>query len=466
MSLPNYENNSPWLEQIKRTRPLTPLTKHLTTDVIIVGAGIAGVATAYFTLRDTDKKVIVLEADKVAHGATGHNAGQVVAYFERSFSSIIKEFGKDMALQGLRDVESGWKLIDQIYAETAIDAPLSQFTGYGGCTNTRQVLKHLQNNAYRIEGGLAVGPVFIDEEVLKKGVIPEEYKGMYTPAKKQEILDLLETDDPKYIAALGSKKGCLNSALFTEQLFSYLLKKYPRRLQLFEHSPVRSVRLHKDRVDAFCPPHTVSAEKIVLCTNGFEKFKIENHGGPNINAEFHHMIEGSIGYMAAYRTGSGHPPTAISYFPVEESDDESIKTADAAPYFYLTRRLHYMGTTEEPDLICIGGPEKVVTDTTVYSKHHNYPIDAHKNIHGFLKQSFRGAPKDEGSYAFLWHGLMGYTPNGIRRVGPEPHNPLLLYNLGCNGIGILPSIFAGERIAKILRGDALAPSIWDVPKDH
>ena len=53
-------NHSPWIKQLNRTRPVVPLGEDLKTEVVIVGGGIAGVITAYFTLRDTDKNVVLL----------------------------------------------------------------------------------------------------------------------------------------------------------------------------------------------------------------------------------------------------------------------------------------------------------------------------------------------------------------------------------------------------------------------
>ena len=64
-------------------------------------------------------------------------------------------------------------------------------------------------------------------------------------------------------------------------------------------------------------------------------------------------------------------------------------------------------------------------------------------------------------YDFAWHGLMGYTKDKIRLVGFEPRNPVLMYNLGCNGVGFLPSIAGGLRIARLHQGQALEPSIFD-----
>jgi glycine/D-amino acid oxidase-like deaminating enzyme len=64
-------------------------------------------------------------------------------------------------------------------------------------------------------------------------------------------------------------------------------------------------------------------------------------------------------------------------------------------------------------------------------------------------------------YEYRWHGLMGYTPGLIRVVGRHPRHPALLYNLGCHGVGFLPSLSGGERIARLLAGHTLPPSIFD-----
>jgi glycine/D-amino acid oxidase-like deaminating enzyme len=59
---------------------------------------------------------------------------------------------------------------------------------------------------------------------------------------------------------------------------------------------------------------------------------------------------------------------------------------------------------------------------------------------------------------------LGYTTSGIRLIGKEPNNPRLLYNVGCNGIGIMPSIYGAKRISQILNGIDLPVSIFD-PKE-
>ena len=73
--------------------------------MVVVGAGIAGVATAFFVLRETGRSVLLVERDRVARGATGRNAGQLTTYFERPLSDIANEFGVERAVAAQRGIE-------------------------------------------------------------------------------------------------------------------------------------------------------------------------------------------------------------------------------------------------------------------------------------------------------------------------------------------------------------------------
>jgi glycine/D-amino acid oxidase-like deaminating enzyme len=56
---------------------------------------------------------------------------------------------------------------------------------------------------------------------------------------------------------------------------------------------------------------------------------------------------------------------------------------------------------------------------------------------------------------------MGYNDSGSRVVGAHPRHQRVLYNLGCNGVGFLPSIYGGHRLSQVLAGEQLPPSIFD-----
>jgi glycine/D-amino acid oxidase-like deaminating enzyme len=455
-------NESPWLFELRRKRPVSFLVDDMHTNVAIVGGGIAGVVTAYCILKHTTHTVVLLEAHKIAHGATGHNAGQVASYFETPFEDIVKEFGLKMAYEGQAAVESAWGLLEQIYEEAKLETPLLQFSGYAGCSSYEEVLSHLKDIAYHRQYGDSKESILIAAETDVVQQIPHEYKDCYTLVPQRDILALLETTNTKYIAALVKRKGCLNSALFTEELVGYLLSTYADRFTLAEHTPVDDLILkeHTAVLAVHSQKKFVVADHVILCTNGFEYINIINTTNEiDIDTKFHHLVRGAVGYMAGYLEERDHPPTAISYLPDTVSSNDA---RDAEPYYYLTRRPFEYETNEQHNLICIGGPEIYLDDTTAYQKDtHSFKVDAEHDMKNFLKSNYRYAPKKDISFTFLWHGLMGYTPNGIRCVGFEPCNPVLLYNLGCNGVGILPSIYGAKRIAQLLAGETLVPSIFD-----
>lgn len=452
-------NNSPWLAQLKRTRPVDRLVSNLTTDVAIIGGGIAGVSTAYFILKHTDKAVALIEADKIAHGATGHNAGQLVSYFERPFADIVNEFGLELAAKAQEAIESSWILLEEICQEAQLQTPTYQFTGYAGCSDLDEILAHLENNAYRIKVGLIPYLIAIADNAPCLNKIPHEYKPLYTLLPQKDILALLETDDERYIAVLSARKGCMNSALFCEELIGYLLTKFQGRFVLAEHAPVTTVTLDKNGGTLAVDDKVVTAKRIVLCTNGFEKITIINNHGKEIDTKFHALVHGYIGYMAGYLEELDKPPAAISYLPSHTNVTNKPYTAD--PYFYLTRRPYEVEKNQKHNLVTVGGPEVSVEDTKDYNHDFVYPEDVAQAIDIFIHRTYKHAPVADINYTFRWHGLMGYTPNGIRLIGPEPRNPLLLYNLGCNGIGLLPSIYGGKRIAHIVAGEKVEPMIFD-----
>jgi hypothetical protein len=47
-------------------------------------------------------------------------------------------------------------------------------------------------------------------------------------------------------------------------------------------------------------------------------------------------------------------------------------------------------------------------------------------------------------------------------IGSDPAYSQLLYNLGCNGVGILPSLCGAKKISDILLGKPMQPSMFDV----
>jgi len=445
---------SPWIAQLKQARSVQALDRDRTAGVAIVGGGIAGVSTAYHLLQETKQEVILLEADRVAHGATGHNAGQAVSYFERPFPDLAEEFGLEMAAAGQRAILGAWGILEEMYRTAGLTTPLWRFTGYAGFTDKDQVLRRLEAVALMDAAGLPPEPVLVAREPGLLPCIPGSLRRYCSEVPHARILDALETRDTSYCAASGAEKGCLNSALFCEELVGYLLAKYPDRFILAEISPVSRITVQDDGLSLWVGPHSVRAGKAVLCTNGFTGYLVTDSSG-QVRMDPRELVRGIVGSMSGYSQKNDGEPAAIRYY-------STGTLHHSEPYYYLTRRLYGTGR-DHISLISVGGPEIPIPPGTPYHRQHSYLPGAHEELDRFLSATFREDLADLRP-RFTWHGLMGYTPGDVRIIGPDPDIPDLLYNLGCNGVGILPSIYGGKRIADHLNGTVLEPSIFDHPK--
>jgi len=346
-----------------------------------------------------------------------------------------------------------------MYTEAGLDIPLSRFESYAGLSSKEQVLGHLENDYLRRKGGLHTKVVEICEDAEFIHEIPEKYHDHLALVSREEIAIKLETFDPQYIAVLSSQKGVMNSALFCQELVVYLLSTYPERLALYEHSPVGKVVVHKEGVVLDVGLHTFKCKNVVLCTNGFENLNLITPEGLAVNTRFHHNVHGIVAFMSAYLEPHTGMPAAISYY---QREDKGLTDNPGDPYFYVTRRSYEHEKEEKHNLVCIGGPDYALEHLSTYDRNLDFSEKAKDQIDAFVRHTYD--KKETLEYLFMWHGVMGYTKNLLRMVGPDPSFSHLYYNLGCNGVGLLPSIFAGNKVARQVKGEEFEPSIFDIPR--
>ena len=97
-----------------------PLLGDRTADVVVVGAGYAGLSSA-IELAERGFSVIVLEADRICSGASGRNGGQAIVGFacgqepfEQQLGQVQARLAWDMSLESVQ-------LIDERIAKFQID---------------------------------------------------------------------------------------------------------------------------------------------------------------------------------------------------------------------------------------------------------------------------------------------------------------------------------------------------------
>ena len=446
---------SPWIAQLAPDGERRPLSEELSTDVVVVGAGIAGISTVFWTLRNTDLDVVVLERDRVGRGATGRNAGQLTTYFERPLVSIAAEFGEALACEAQEGIEGAHDLLDVMVAESDVTVRVERFTGHMGLYALNHALVHLGNSLIRHRNGIRVETCVLSEDAEWLGDVPAELAPFYEVVPQRRINELLETTDPHFRGVLSNPAGCANSGLLVQQVLRDLQSRYPSRMHYRDSTPVDRVVVGDGGVTVHAGGHRVTASSVVLCTNGFDDHVVLDHEGRAVELVKEQRVVGTIGYMAAFAEETPRSPAAMSYI-------RNTEIGGATPYVYVTRRT-YDRADDVVTLTCLGGPEWPIEEP--WLPELPFPGGLLQEMDDTMRPLAQPDRPPGQPYDFAWHGLMGYSDGRIRVVGRHPGHPSLFYNFGCNGIGFLPSVFGGERVSRMLAGEQLGPSIFDPRPD-
>lgn len=448
-------NHSPWVEQLDQTIDFPGLVSHEKTDIVVIWAGIAGVSTAYQILTQTDLTVTLLEAKKIARGATGHNAGQVVLYFEKPFQDIVREYGLEKAIAGQKALFQWFDILLEMAEKIGMREQIETCVWYMGVRSMIELTRHLENKYLRDAGGAQFDAIFVDQHWSAIHELPLKFQELVMVVDQAFIREKLETNE-YFPVMLTSRKACANSALFCQNALQYLMKHFKKRLQIHEHSPVTEIRLYPDRAnEVWIDQFKIDAIDVVLCTNGFEQFHIVDLHHPSSRERdkiFHKNVHGLVWYMAGFLAPL-KKASAISYYPDALPEDWRSDR-----YFYVTRRT-YEKDGKKDSLICVGGPDSLIPSETHYDETNHDPKESYDQIQSFMKK-YRTEEIPE-KFPYTWHGLMGYTHTGLRYIGQDPSTPHLWYNLGCNGVGIVWSVYGGWKIGKILSWNTFPPSIFD-----
>lgn len=240
-------NESYWASTISHDEPKT-LHKALGVDIAIVGAGLLGISTAYHLNRlFPEKKVVILEAARVANGASGRNAGAVTPMNARSVFESIK-------LRSRRQ---------KPLSESHLN--LWKKTMYGMGLMEEIVKRH------QIRCGLAKGGS------LKLAVSQKDSESMSRYAEKASELGITVRflDSREYRRMIDAEGYCgalhypgdlhVNSAQYVSGLAGVIKK---NGVDLYEESPIFKIEEGR-KCRLLTPRGQVTAETVVLATNAY-----------------------------------------------------------------------------------------------------------------------------------------------------------------------------------------------------
>ncbi|MCG9711624.1 FAD-binding oxidoreductase [Shewanella insulae] len=382
--------NSYYNATIKQETHYPSLEGELDVDVVIIGAGFTGVATA-LELAERGVKVAVLEANKVGWGATGRNGGQVTGSLSGD-NAMVKQLRNRIGHEAEEFVWNlrwrGHEIIKKRVAKYEIDCDLK----FG----------HL-HTAYKPAHMAEMQATY--EEGLRRGMGDE-----LTLLAKADIPDYLDT--PLYHGGLLNRRNmhlhsvnlCIGEARAAEA----------NGALIFEGSQVLDIRDDK-RVTVTTDKGRITANCAVLAGNAYHRLARNKLKGM--------LFPASLGNCATVR--------------LDSQLAKQLNPHDLAVYdsrFVLD----YYRMTADNRLMFGGG--------TNYSGRDSKDVAA--ELRPALERTF---PRLKGvEIEFDWTGMAGIVVNRIPQLGKVSEH--LFYCQGYSGHGVASSHIMGEIMSQAVQG--------------
>ena len=181
-----------WFEG-RDTPARPPLDRDIAADVVVVGAGIAGLTTALLLERE-GMDVVVLEMRHVAAGATGYNTAKLSSLHGLTYTQLERSLGRDGARLYGEANEAGVARVFELADELGIDCDLARKPNYTYSEDAAEV-DELREEA-RLAAELGLPASYVDELDLPFGV-----------AGAVRFDDQAEFNPVKYVDGLAAALG-------------------------------------------------------------------------------------------------------------------------------------------------------------------------------------------------------------------------------------------------------------------
>lgn len=117
-----------WTESIE-IRKREPLPGDMEAPAVVIGAGLAGILTAYF-LKQEGIRAVVLEADRIGSGQTKNTTAKITSQHNRVYDWLIRTFGYRMAEHYASANEAAIGEYERLVQEKGIDCGFCRCPAY------------------------------------------------------------------------------------------------------------------------------------------------------------------------------------------------------------------------------------------------------------------------------------------------------------------------------------------------
>lgn len=371
-----------------RSRPLQcpQLNEDIESHVCVIGAGLAGLATAY-GLAERGKTVTLLESRTIGFGASGRNGGFVLAGYAASPKDIIRKVGLETAQELYGLTQNAQKLIRKRAQE--LDIPCDIVDGHLK-TSMYDDPSSLQTSAEFLQKNFGENIEFWARDKVRAGCKTEQYyDGLFFP-------DYFHMHPLNY--ALGIAQGILDKGG-----------------NIYEKTAALETQRNKNgQIVVKTEKGSVTADHIVYC------------GSAYFNALNKKIARSCL-------------PISTYVMVTEPLTDAQRESSVVAPYAIRDNRFTDDYYRILPDNSLLWGGRVGLNKLPE-------PEDLKVMM---MEDLLKIYPQLEGLKARIaWAGLMGYSVHKMPHIGQMEEGIWYCTNFGGNGVG--PTTAGGEVIAKAI----------------
>lgn len=358
-------------------------------DVAIIGAGLAGMSTAYWlTKLDPTLSVVVADKGRVGHGASGRNAGFITCGSTEHFSRMSSAYGEHKAEQIWHFTEYNHKLLLEEFDYSLLASRCD----------------------YRRNGSWTLAATEHEAEVIQQTVDLLKSKGVKATWRDQGFVSQYMKCENFYGGACYLDDGEIHPVKYLHHLLGSLRGD----VSLLENTEVFGVDSKGPDVVLRVNGGTIKSQAAILCTNAWSG---------QLFPWFADKIAPTRGQI-------------IVTEPVERF---------LAPC-YCSFVLDYFRQLADGRVL-IGGFRNVDVEKEVGFSDEVNPI-IHQKLVEFLNKHFpllRGKKID-----YQWSGVMGFAADGYPMIGSLTEDPRLFYNVGFTAHGLGFTFGTGQLTAKLI----------------